>query len=365
MRILHIYKDYFPVLGGIENYVKVLAEAQAAAGHEVTVSVCAPGLRGDRLRRNGVWVMRSGRWATVASMPISVGQPLAIAARQADLIHIHSPYPLGEVSAWLFRRRTPTVITHHSDVVRQRRWLRLYGPLLRRVLHRADLIIATSPPYIESSPWLRPVRDKCRVVPLGVDARRFVPPAHPYDGPPTLLFVGRLRYYKGLDTLLRAMTHLPTDLRLDVVGIGPMADAWHRLAVDLGIAGRVRFLGEVDDAALPERYHRAHLFVLPSNARSEAFGVVLLEAMASGLPCLSTELGTGTSWIVEDGRTGRVVPPRNPEAMATAIAELLADRERLAEMGRAARARVEAEFTLERMIDGVEQIYQEVVRQAP
>ncbi len=360
MRILHIYKDYYPVLGGIENYVKALAEAQAEAGHEVTVSVCAPRWRGDTRWRKGVRVIRSGRLATVASMPLSLTQPLVIALQQADLVHLHSPYPLGEVSTWLFRRRLPVVMTYHSDIVRQRRWLRLYAPILRRVLQRVDAIIATSPPYVESSPWLRPVREKCVVVPLWVDVRRFAPPLHPFDGPPTLLFVGRLRYYKGLDTLLQAMTYLP-QVQLKVVGTGPMAESWRQLAERLGVAKRVHFLGEVDDATLPRLYHQAHLFVLPSNARSEAFGLVLLEAMASALPCVSTELGTGTSWIVEDGRSGRVVPPRDPQAMAAVIDDLLSDRRRLAAMGAAARARVEAHFTLEHMVAGVDAVYRDLL----
>ncbi len=356
MRILHVYKDYYPVLGGIENYVRALAEAQTAAGHEVTVSVCAPGVRGDVMERKGVRIVRSGRLMTVASMPLSLTQPMFIARERAEIIHVHSPYPLGEASTWLFQRRAPLVITHHSDVVRQRRLLTLYAPILRRVLRRANAIIATSPRYVESSPWLRPVREKCSIVPLWVDTRRFSPPKHPFDGPPTLLFVGRLRYYKGLDTLLRALIHLPK-VELRVVGTGPMAATWQQLAEALEIADRVHFLGEVEDALLPSLYHRAHLFVLPSNARSEAFGLVLLEAMASGLPCVSTELGTGTSWVVQDGITGRVVPPRDPQAMASAIAQLLANRTRLIEMGRAARARVEAHFTLERMVAGVEAVY--------
>ncbi len=360
MRILHIYKDYFPVLGGIENYIKILAEAHTAMGHQVTALVCAPGPRTERQSLNGVEVIKAARLATVASMPLSLAQPLHALRLRADVVHVHSPYPLGETTAWLLKPHTPLIITHHSDVVRQRGWLRLYGPLLRRVLRRANRILATSPPYIESSPWLRPLRDKCTVVPLGVDHRRFHPPARPFDGPPTLLFVGRLRYYKGLDTLLRALPALP-DVQLNVVGTGPMETAWQALTHDLGLEARVHFLGEVSDADLPARYRQAHLFVLPANARSEAFGMVLLEAMASGLPCVSTELGTGTSWVVQDGVTGRVVPPRSPEAMAAAIGELLGDPARLREMGRAARARVEAEFTQERMVERVLAAYRAVV----
>ena len=360
MHILHIYKDYFPVLGGIENHIKVLADAQSSAGHRVTVLVCDPGHRTRRERRAGVEVIKAGRLATAASMPLSLRQFTLLSRLHPDVVHVHSPYPLGEVSAWLVQGRSPLIITHHSDVVRQRRWLRLYGPLLRRVLGAASRIIATSPRYVETSPWLRPVREKCVVVPLGVEHHRFIPPVTSFDGPRTLLFVGRLRYYKGLDTLLRAMATL-SDVHLTVVGEGPMQGLWKALTTELGIANRVRFTGAVDDAALAAHYHQAHLFVLPANARAEAFGTVLLEAMASGLPCITTEVGTGTSWVVQDGVTGLVVLPQDHEALARSIHSLLADPQRRTAMGRAARARVESEFTQERMIARVQAVYEEAL----
>lgn len=362
MRILHVYKDYFPVLGGIENHIRVLAEAHAAAGHQVTVLVCAPGPRTRIEELNGVRVIKAGRLATVASMPLSLSQPLILSRLQADVVHVHSPYPLGELANWLMGRARATVVTHHSDVVRQARWLRLYGPLLRRILSRTDRIIATSPRYIDTSPWLRPVRDRCVVVPLGVDHRRFTPPPAPFDGPPTILFVGRLRYYKGVDTLLRALRDLP-GVRLNIVGDGPMRGRWEALALSLGLAERVRFLGEVEDDRLPLLYHQAHLFVLPANARAEAFGTVLLEAMASGLPCITTEVGTGTSWVVQDGVTGLVVPPDDPAALAEAIRSLLSRPDLRVEMGRRGRERVEARFTLDRMIGAVARVYEEVLFQ--
>jgi rhamnosyl/mannosyltransferase len=307
-----------------------------------------------------VRVIKAGRLTTAASMPLSLSQPIALARLRPDVAHVHSPYPLGEAANWLLGRARVTVITHHSDVVRQKGWLRLYSPLLRRVLRAADRIIATSPRYIETSPWLRPVQEKCTVVPLGVDHRRFAPPAARAGGPPTLLFVGKLRYYKGLDTLLHGLVNLP-DAHLDVVGDGPMRSPWENLAVELGIAGRIQFLGRVDDTDLPECYHRAHIFVLPANARAEAFGTVLLEAMASGLPCITTEVGTGTSWVVQDSVTGLVAPPRDQQALAQAIQSLLTDPTRQAEMGRAARARVEAEFTQERMIARVQAAYKDAL----
>lgn len=360
IHVLHIYKDYPPVLGGIENHIRVLAEAQARAGHRVTVLVCDPGPRTTVREEAGVTVIRAGRLATAASMPLSLIQPLILARLRPDVAHVHSPYPLGEMANWLLGRARATVITHHSDVVRQRGWLRLYGPLLRRVLAAADRILVTSPRYLETSPWLRPVREKCVIVPLGVDHRRFVPPPAPYDGPPTLLFVGKLRYYKGLDTLLEAMRALP-GVHLNVVGEGPMGPVWADLAVRLGLADRVHFLGEVEDEALPALYHRAHVFVLPANARAEAFGTVLLEAMASGLPCVTTEVGTGTSWVVQDGVTGLVVPPRDPQALAVALRSLLDDPSLRQRMGEAGRARVEEQFTQEQMVERVEAVYGELV----
>lgn len=359
MHILHLYKDYYPVLGGIENAIRVLAEGHTASGHEVTVLVCNRGFRSDRETRKGVEILKPGRLATKASMPLSLRQWLSLLRQNPDVIHVHSPYPLGEVGVWLLKRSTPFVITYHSDVVRQQGWLRVYGPLLRRVLRSADRIMPTSPRYLETSQWLTPVEERCTVVPLGVDAQRFHPPPTPFDGPPTLLFVGRLRYYKGLDTLLRAMVDLP-EVRLKVVGAGPMGDAWTALSETLGVDSRVTFLGEVSDERLPSLYHQAHLFVLPANARSEAFGMVLLEAMASGLPCISTEVGTGTSWVVQDGVTGRVVPPQAPDILADVIKALLEDPDRLQTMGAAARARVEAQFTQARMVDRVMAVYASV-----
>lgn len=361
MHILHLYKDYSPVLGGIENHIRMLAEAQVALGHEVTVLVCSRDRHTYEERLNGVRVIRAGRLATAASMPLSWRQPLILARLRVDVAHIHSPYPLGEVANWLWGRARATVITHHSDIVRQRTILRFYGPILRRVLRAADAIIATSPRYLESSPWLRPMQARCTVVPLGVDLSRFTILARPMHIPPTLLFVGKLRYYKGLDTLLRAMPQVP-QARLVIVGDGPMRETWQRLAIQLGLEPRVQFVGEVSDAELLSYYANADLFVLPANARAEAFGTVLLEAMAAGLPVVSTELGTGTSWVNQDGVTGRVVPPNDPDALAAVLRELLAAPSQLAQMGKAARARVEAEFSLSVMVRRVEAVYQQALR---
>ena len=370
MRILHIYKDYYPVLGGIENHVRVLAEAQAARGHDVAVLVTNPERRTVITDVHGVRIIFAGRLATLASTPISAA--MFYWARRlrhaADIVHLHFPYPLGEMAHLFSGSRTGTVITYHSDIVRQKILRVVYRPFLWRILRRADRLIATSPRYIDTSPFLDRVRDKCVVVPLGVDVDRFtaadpdrVATLRSQLATPTLphllLAVGRLRYYKGFGTLIEALPALPS-ARGVIVGTGPMEAEWRALAASLGVADRVVFAGEVPDAELPLYYHAADVFVLPANARAEAFGTVLTEAMAAGLPCVTTEVGTGTSWVVQDGITGRVVTPRDPAALAEAVRTLLADPARLREMGHAAIQRARAEFDQSLMIDRVLSVYQ-------
>jgi len=375
VKILHLYKDYYPVLGGIENHIRLLAEGQAARGHDVTVLATNRGLRTTTARQGGVRVIKAGRLLTVARAPLSLAFPLFLARQRPDIAHLHFPYPFGEVSHLLLGRARRTVITYHSDVVRQKGWLRLYRPFLTRVLDRADRIIATSPPYIESSPYLRPRAGRCTVIPLGINLQRFqtlnptlvqslrarygTAPSPGTSDYPLLLFVGLLRYYKGLSYLLQAMTHIRA--RLLVIGEGPMENEWRRLAEALAIADKVRFLGQIPNEQLPAFYHAADLFVLPATHRSEAFGLVQVEAMAAGLPIISTELGTGTSWVNQHDETGLVVPPRDAPALEKAISTLLSDPDRRHRMGQAGRNRAQREFSHTVMTGRVLALYKSVL----
>ncbi len=375
MRIVHIYKDYHPVLGGIENHIKQMAEAQAQAGHEVTVLVTQlAGKPASEGMLNGVRVVKTSRQMNVQSAPISVqfGKQVNVLTAGADIAHLHAPYPIGEACNLYFGRARKTVLSWHSDIVRQKTLLRMYAPVLRRVIAKADLIISASEQYAHSSPWLVHAQDKCRIVPYGIDMSAFVD--DPIAGeavrnklltginvaePLVLVSVGRLRYYKGLDTLIRALPQLPGVVSI-IVGIGPMEAAWKALAQEIGVADRVIFAGEVSDADLPSYYSAADVFVLPSNSRAEAFGMVNLEAMARGLPLITTEVGSATSWVNEHGVTGLVVPPMDPDALAKAV-DVLRDPELRRRMGIAACERVNALFTREKMVDGIENVYREAL----
>ena len=373
MRIVHIYKDYAPVLGGIENHVRDLAEAQAIAGHEVAVLVVQRrGLPASDEILAGVRVVKAKRLLDVQSAPIALSFPHDVArlTRGADIAHLHAPYPIGEACNLLFGHARRTVITWHSDIVRQKTLLRFYAPLLRRVLTRADRILPTSEIYARSSPWISPHLAKCTVVPLGIDPQRFAPRESTLaraaelraqwtagdDSRLVVLSVGRLRYYKGLDDLIRALVER-SDVLAVIAGDGPMRAEWQALADSLGVAERVRFVGSPSDDDLPACFRAADAYALPANVRAEAFGIAVLEAMASGLPVLTTEVGSATSWINQDGVTGYVVPPQDPPALAAALGQLqnAATRWRL---GNAAAARVQTEFTRKLMVQRVEAAYQ-------
>ena len=367
LSIVHVYKDYWPVVGGIENHIKDLAEAEAALGHQVTVLVTNPGGQPGREVINSVNVIRAGRLATVASTPLSLALPFLLGRLRPDVTQVHFPYPVGEVSQWLLRRKRPYLITYHSDVVKQQQILRFYNPLLRRVLAGAAGILVASPNYVQSSPYLRPLSQKCSIIPFAVDVARFAEaePLFAGDGRFTLLFLGRHRYYKGGDDLIRAVAQLPADLpvRLLMGGDGPLREVWQQLSHSLGLSHKIQFVGNLSDADLPKFYASGDLFVLPANSRAEAFGKVLQEAMAAGLPCLTTELGTGTSFVVQDGVTGRVVPPQQPEALAEVVQHLATQPELCRKMGQAGQARARREFSLAQMVERVQGVYTAVLRQ--
>ncbi len=359
MHILHIYKDYPPVLGGIEGYVRDLAEGLAARGHRVTTLVTNTS-RCTSIEQPlpGLTVVRAARLAHLASTPLSLAMIALARIIRADIVHLHVPYPPGDLAAMTTPGSPPLVITYHSDVVRQRTLLRLYRPLLARTLQRAARIIATSPGYIASSPFLRAYAAKCVVAPIGVDVTRFSPGDRRTAAVPRLLFVGRLRYYKGLHILIEALRQVE-GVELWIAGHGPERARLERQVASARLNQRVRFLGDVADDDLPALYRQADIFVLPSHLRAEAFGIVLVEALASGLPCISTALGTGTDFVNVHEETGLVVPPGDAVALAEAIRRLRDDPALRVTYGAAGVRRAQTFFSRERMLDAVERVYRQ------
>ncbi len=362
MRVLQVYKDYYPVVGGIENTVRMLAtEISRRPGFEMIVLTTSTGPRTERLTIDGVEVIKAGRQLTVASTPISWPLFAELGKLRPDITHLHFPYPWGEI-AYLLAGRGRMILTYHSDIIKQAGLLRFYEPFLWRLLDRAEVIVATSPNYVESSPYLRRVAGKCTIVPCAVDIERFervdatkVEGVRDRFGRPFVLFVGVFRYYKGLPYLIEAMKCV--DARLVLVGQGPLESDLRALVAQFGLGEKVLFAGPVADEDLPSYYQAADVYVLPASQRSEALGMSPMEAMACGVPVVTTELGTGTSYVNLHGLTGLVVPPTDVVALAGAINRLLGDGELRRTMGEAGRQRVREVFAKEVVVDQMAELY--------
>ena len=379
MRITMVNKYYPPHLGGIEFHLRDLAEALAAR-EDMHVRAMVANALDERLEETieGVEVVRLPRWREYSSTPIVRGMSRELRAEargelapdggRPDLFHLHFPYPWGEYSWLRAKTGVPTVLTYHSDIVRQKVALELYKPYLRRMLAEVDLVIASSPNMVEHSPFLSEVSHKCRVVPFGIDVEKFAATpaverraAELREGHdrPIVLFVGRLIYYKGAEVLVRAMAKVNADLVM--IGSGPLERGLRELAAEMKVADRTTFLGGQPLDELVAWYHAADVFCLPSIARSEAFGLVQLEAHAAGTPVISTDLTTGVPFANQHEETGLVVRPDDPRALAEALRALVDDESLRERYGARALERVRAAFTIDRMVDDTLGVYREAL----
>jgi glycosyltransferase involved in cell wall biosynthesis len=326
----------------------------------VVAAVAGPG-RAELV--DGVEVVRVGTLGSILSQPLAPGFPLAVRRAPGDLVHLHHPNLLGDLAAVTDRRR-PLVVTQHSDVVRQRALRSFYGPLVRSALRRARFVVAASEPFLRWSSELGPFARKARVIPYGIDPARFAVTSEieararalraGWPGGKVVLTVGRLVRYKGHEVLLRAARDL--DATVVIVGAGPQAARLRSLA-----GPRTVLAGAVPEADLPAYYRAADVFCLPSITPAEAFGIVLLEAMACGLPLVTTALPTGVAAVNRDGATGLVVPPGDAGALREALVALLDDGARRTAMGAAARRVLETEYTAALMAERYLELYREVL----
>lgn len=380
MRVLHLGKFLPPHNGGIERFLAELMPAQRRLGIEPAALVHdeGAGLARCRLQSRGP-VLRVPVWATAAFTPVSPGWPCRldrlIRRWRPDVLHLHMPNPaVFWALALPSARRLPWLVHWHADVPvdagdrRVRALYRFYRPLERAVLRRADAVIATSAAYARSSLPLRPWQHKVRVVPLGLPDRQPAAPdptRWPADTGVRILFVGRFSYYKGLEVLIEAVRMLPADCSVLLVGDGDRKAAIEAAARAAGIGDRVRFAGALDDAALARAFAAADVLCLPSIERSEAFGLVLLEAMRAGVPCIATAVpGSGMAEVVGDETepdcAGRVVAHGDPAALAAAIATLRAQPDLRARLGAQGRQRFAHRFRIDRVANELSATYRDL-----
>lgn len=368
MKVLHFYKTYYPnSFGGVEQAIFQLASRSAGLGLESTVLSLTPNKVDRIVDVNGhkSYRCRSNFKISSTDFSLSVFWQFNELAKQADIVHYHFPWPFMDLVHFAINHKKPSVVTYHSDIVKQKILLNLYRPLKNKFLGSVDAIVATSPNYRVTSDLLQRHQDKVEVIPIGLD-RKLYPPIdfersqywREKLGGKFFLFVGVLRYYKGLNILLDALAL--GDLPTVIIGAGPIENELKVKAKFLGLKN-INFLGQVSEEDKVAIINLSYAIVFPSHLRSEAFGISLLEGAMYGKPMISSEIGTGTSFINIDQKTGIVVPPSSPKDLHLAMVYLWANPGVAKMMGKNAINRYEELFTADKMCQSYKALYQRVI----
>ncbi|NHZ80524.1 glycosyltransferase [Massilia sp. CCM 8695] len=368
MRVLHFYKTYFPEsVGGVEQVIRQMCVGTGRLGvrNEVLTLTRQKEKRDVDFEGHKVRLLPLDFEISSTGFSLAAFGELARMAEEADVVHYHFPWPFMDLAHFISRIKKPSLVTYHSDIVRQKQLLRLYQPLKHRFLQSVDTIVATSPNYMASSAVLDRYRDKTRVITYGLDKTIYPEPDQArmdkwraQIGERFFLFVGVLRYYKGLHILLDAVAN--TDYPVVIVGAGPIETELKAHAERLGLT-HVLFVGALDEADKVALLTLCYALVFPSHLRSEAFGISLLEGAMYGKPMISSEIGTGTTYINIDAETGLVVPPSDPQAFGDAMRTLWDNPELAQAMGKRAEARYWELFTAEQMAKSYTALYHELV----
>jgi glycosyltransferase involved in cell wall biosynthesis len=364
VRILHFFKTALPdTVGGIEQVIHQVAKGAKNLGIETDVLSLTSARLPRITQADGYTLHRARMDLYLASTGISASAFLRFRqlAQQADVIHYHFPWPFMDLVHFANRLNKPTVVTYHSDIVRQKYLLKLYSPLMRKFLSSVDHIIVTSPNYLATSEVLKKFTNKVSVIPIGLDKADYAKPKlsrlqfwSEKVGSKFYLFVGVLRYYKGLHILMEAA--VSTTFPIVIVGAGPVEQELKNQARRLGLKN-IFFLGQVNEEDKVALLTLCYGVVFPSHLRSEAFGISLLEGAMFGKPLISSEIGTGTSFINIENETGIVVPPNNPTALREAMISLWSDSKKADAMGKHAEQRYWEYFTAEKMINSYAEVY--------
>ena len=374
MKVLHVYRTYFPdTQGGLEEAIRQICLNTQSEGVESRVFFLSKNPRPKLVEGEEGLGVRVQLSFEISSCGFCFGG-LREFVRQvawADIVHYHFPWPYADVMYFLFGRRRPSLVTYHSDIVRQRLLSVFYTPLKRLFLRSIDRVVATSPNYLATSDVLRRMDRDVDIVPLGLRQDSYpgadklsdaIESARASYGEGFFLFVGVLRYYKGLHVLLEAARN--TDFKILIVGLGPEEAALKEQARELGLAN-VIFTGYLSDHQKMALFHLCRAVVFPSFLRSEAFGVTLLEGAMTGKPLISAEVGSGSSLVNIDEETGLVVTAGSPRSLRLAMQRLHNDEALAQELGRRARQRFEDNFTGAEMGRRYATIYRQMLEDKP
>jgi len=368
IRVLHFFKTYFPdSYGGIEQVINQIARGTTKYGINSEVLTLSKGKVDRTISLDGHLVHRAREDLYIASTGLSVSVFLRFAelAKQVDVIHYHFPWPLMDIVHLSTKINKPSVVTYHSDIVRQKHLMNLYRPIRNRFLSSVDKIVATSPNYLASSEVLQKYQEKVEIIPIGLDQTLYPSPAEDkvedwqhVVGDKFFLFIGVLRYYKGLHILIEAAR--TAIYPIVIVGAGPVEMELKAQVQKYGLKN-IHFAGRVSDVDKVALLKLCYAVVFPSHLRSEAFGISLLEGVMYGKPMISSEIGTGTTFINIDGETGLVVPPSDATSLSQAMTWLWEHPVESAEMGKNAEQRYWDLFTADEMVGKYARLYRQLV----
>lgn len=369
MRVLHFYKTSFPdTMGGVEQVINQIARGANKLGVKTDVLSLTPERVPRTIEIDGYLAHRARLDLQIASTGFSVSAFLRFAqlAKKADVIHYHFPWPFMDVVHFATMVKKPTVVTYHSDIIRQKHLLKIYRPLKWKFLGDMNRIVATSPNYLATSDVLAKYRHKVSVIPIGLDKATYpVPSSEKLAywrnklGRKFFLFVGVIRYYKGLHILMEAAKG--TGYPIVIVGAGPIEEELKQQAAQLGLQN-IHFLGHLPDEDKVALLTLCYGVLFPSHLRSEAFGISLLEGAMYGKPMISSEIGTGTTFINIANETGLVVPPSDPAALRQAMQYLWEHPEQASEMGQRAEERYWKHFTADQMVRSYVDLYGDLAK---
>jgi glycosyltransferase involved in cell wall biosynthesis len=370
IKVLHFYKTYYPnTFGGVEQVIYQIAEGGLDKGVESTVlSLSKKSMPAMKIGKHDSIYSKTTLEFASTPLSLSVFKDFARLAEQADIIHYHFPWPLMDIAHFVCRIKKPSLVSYHSDIVKQKSLFRAYKPLMNAFFNSVDHIVASSPNYVASSQTLQQFKNKVTIIPYGLDER-----SHPEVsqekrdewfesfGNRFFLFIGAFRYYKGLHVLIEAAKDAPYPVV--IVGSGAL-EAELKKQAQASNTHNIHFVGAVDDIDKAALLQLCSAIVFPSHLRSESFGITLLEGAMYSKPMISCEIGSGTTYVNIADKTGLVTPPDDPKALREAMDKLWFHPELAEELGQNAGKRYREIFTAEQMADKYIQLYKAMLKRS-
>lgn len=367
MKILQLGK-FYPIQGGVEKVMYDLMCGLSAEGIDCDMMCAALDLS-----REVVKINEHGRVLTFPTIrkvagtmiaPSIIGELRKI-CNNYDIIHVHHPDPMVGLALWMSGFKGKVVLHWHSDIVKQKVALALYKPIQNWLLKRADVVVGTTPVYLKESPHLKNVQNKTKCLPIGIEPivdvaeEKVAELRKRYEGKKIVFSLGRLVPYKGYEYLIEAGQYIGDDCVILIGGTGPLRKELEEKIQRLGLTGKVKLLGRVSDEDLPVYYHACDIYCMSSVQKTEAFGIVQIEAMSCGKPLIATNIPeSGVSWVNKHGVSGLNVTPMEPKELADAIHTILNNEETYQQLANGSRERFWETFHIDKMIDGCKKIYE-------